>query len=112
MALSIPGFFDCEKIDQQLGDNYWSPIDIVRINDTIIRAAAFKGEYHWHSHEGEDEGFLVIKGSIVIDLEDRSIELSEGQGYVVPKGVQHRPRAEERALVLLIEPAQLISTGS
>ncbi len=108
----LKALFNLEAIDQQLGDTFWSPIEVARFNDTVIRAAAFKGEYHWHSHEHEDECFLVMKGSIIIDMETGSVALHEGEGYVVPKGTQHRPRAQERAVVLLIEPAKLISTGN
>ncbi len=104
--------FNLEEIDKHLSETYWSPVEVARINDYVIRAAAFKGEYHWHSHEDKDECFLVIKGSIVIDMEDKSVTLHEDDGYVVPKGVKHRPRAEQRAFVLLIEPAALVSTGS
>ncbi len=107
----LKALFNLKNIDQQLGDTYWSPIEVARFNDSIIRAAAFKGEYHWHFHEHEDECFLVVKGSIIIDREGGSVELHEGEGYVVPKGIKHRPRAQERAVVLLIEPAKLISKG-
>ena len=108
--MSLATLFNLEKIDQQIGDKYYEPIEVARMNDFVIRAAAFKGVHHWHSHEHEDECFLVIKGTIVMDTEHESVTLNEGDGYMIPKGVKHCPRAEERALVLLIEPAALVHT--
>lgn len=102
--------YDLSEVDKRLGDVYWSPIDVARINDWVLRAAAIKGEYHWHSHE-DDELFLVYKGDIVIDTEKGPIELKEGQGSVIPKGMKHKPKAHNRAIILMIEPAILKSTG-
>lgn len=102
--------YDLDKIDQKLGDTFWSPVDIAYVNDWVLRAAAFKGEFHWHSHQ-DDEFFLVYKGSIVIETEKGTIELSEGEGTVIPKGLQHKPSATNRALVLMLEPKDLKSTG-
>lgn len=102
--------YDLAEIDRQLGEKYWSPVDVARINDWVLRAAAFKGEYHWHSHE-DDELFLVYKGEIVIDTEKGPIELKEGQGAVIPKKMQHKPRSKERSIILMIEPISLKSTG-
>ncbi len=108
--MTSPTFFNLEKIDQQLGETYYTPIEVARINDFVIRAIACKGEHHWHDHEHEDEGFLVIKGSIVMQTDQETITLNEGDGYVVPRGVKHCPVAQERAIVLLIEPASLVHT--
>ena len=102
--------FDLSAIDQQLGDVYWTPIDVVRMNDWVLRAAAIRGEYHWHAHE-DDELFLVYKGNIVIETEKGPIILKEGQGAVIPKGLSHKPTANERAIILMIEPASLQSKG-
>lgn len=102
--------YNLEEIDKKLGNTFWSPVDVTTVNDWVLRAAAFKGEYHWHSHQ-DDEFFLVYKGSIVIETEQGTVELNEGEGAVVPKGVQHKPRAAERAVVLMFEPARLVSTG-
>jgi mannose-6-phosphate isomerase-like protein (cupin superfamily) len=95
--------YNLAEIDKQLGNSFWSPFDVAHINDWVLRAAAFKGEYHWHSHSF-DELFLVYKGSIVIDTEKGPINLKEGEGAVIPKGVQHKPKAEERAMILMLEP--------
>jgi mannose-6-phosphate isomerase-like protein (cupin superfamily) len=71
-----------------------------------------QGEYHWHHHETEDEFFYVVEGRFLIDLEDRTVELGPRQGFVVPRGVRHRPRAPERTVILLVEPATIVPTGS
>ncbi len=102
---------DLSKLDKELGATYWSPVDVAYINDWVVRMAAFKGEYHWHSHK-DDELFIIYKGSIVIDTENGPLALSEGQVAVIPKGMRHKPKADERALVLMIEPATLQSKGS
>lgn len=102
--------YDLAKVDRELGDNFWSPIDVAQINDWVLRVAAVKGEFHWH-HHNDDEFFLIYKGRIVIDTENGPIELGEGEGTVIPKGVQHKPRAVERAVVLLLEPARVNTKG-
>lgn len=102
--------YDLKSVDKQLGDKYWSPVDVAFINDWVLRAAAVKGEFHWHTH-ADDEFFYIYKGSIVIQTENGDIELSEGQGFVVPRGVRHCPKAAERAVVLLLEPARVNTKG-
>lgn len=102
--------YNLAEIDKQLGDTFWSPIDVADINDWVLRAAAVKGEFHWHSHN-DDEFFLIYKGKITIQTESGNVELFEGEGYVVPKGVKHCPKAEERAVVLLLEPKSLNTKG-
>ncbi len=102
--------YNLDKIDKNLGENYWSPVDVAYINDWVLRAAAVKGEFHWHTHK-DDEYFLIYKGKKTIQTEKGNIELSEGEGYVVPKGIKHCPKAEERAVVLLLEPKKLNSKG-
>lgn len=102
--------YKLEEIDRFLGENYWSPVDVAYINDWVLRAASVKGEFHWHTHK-DDEFFLVYKGKIIIQTENGNIELSEGEGYVVPKGVSHCPISEERAVVLLLEPRSLNTKG-
>ena len=90
----------------------WSPIDIAYINDQVIRAAIFHGEYHWHKHDDEDELFLVHRGSIQIQIKGQdTIELAEGQLCVIPKGVEHKPGADKASVVLMFEPSVLKSTG-
>lgn len=107
---SLAQLYDLSEVDKKLGDTYWSPLDVAFINDWVLRAAAIKGEYHWHSHT-DDELFLVYKGEIVIETEKGTLILKEGQGAVIPKGMQHKPRAEQRAVILMIEPAKLKPSG-
>ncbi len=102
--------YNLSEIDKKLGDNFWKPLDVVKINDWVLRAAAFKGKFHWHKHN-EDEFFLIYKGEIFIDTENGLIKLSKGEGVVIPKGVQHRPRAAKRAVVLMFEPERLDTKG-
>lgn len=102
--------YNLERVDKQLGNKFWSPVDVAYINDWVLRAAAVKGKFHWHTHK-DDEFFLVYKGKITIQTENRNIELSKGEGYVVPKGVKHCPIAKRRAVVLLLEPARLNTKG-
>ena len=99
-----------EKFD--LFDNYWSPRIIGELNGQYVKLAKLKGEMVWHTHEDEDEFFQVIKGRIVIHLKDQSITLNEGECFIVPKGVEHKPEAVEEAHVLLFEPKATAHTGT
>lgn len=92
-------------------EGHYKPGIITTYNDNEVFLAKFKGAFPWHSHVDTDDFFLVIKGVIRIELRDRVVDLSEGEMFVVPKGVEHRPVAEEEALVLLIEPAGEPNTG-
>ncbi|MBT3283203.1 cupin domain-containing protein [Candidatus Bathyarchaeota archaeon] len=90
----------------------WSPVDVAYLNDQVIRAAVFHGDYHWHKHDGEDELFLVYRGEIIIQVKGQEIiELMEGQLCVIPKGVEHKPGSDEPSIVLMFEPSSLKSTG-
>ena len=89
----------------------WQNISLCNINDSVIRLAVVKGEFHWHKHEKEDEFFFVIEGLFIIDLEDKSIELKPKQGFMVPKGVIHKTRAPSRTSVLVIERNTVVPTG-
>lgn len=106
----LPGKYNLEEIDKKLSNNFWSPVDVAHINDWVLRAAAVKGEFHWHTHQ-DDEFFLIYKGKLTIQMKSGNIDLSEGEGYVVPKGVKHCPRADKRTVVLLLEPAKLNTKG-
>jgi mannose-6-phosphate isomerase-like protein (cupin superfamily) len=77
-----------------------------------VRVAIIEGEYHWHKHDQDDEFFYVVEGKLIIDLEDRSVELSPRQGLVVPKGIVHRTRAPQRTVILMVENAGIIPTGN
>lgn len=91
--------------------DYWSPRVIGRLNDQYIKVARLKGEFVWHSHEHEDELFLVVYGRLRIRLENAEIVLGPGDSYVVPRGVSHFPVAEEECGVVLIEPVGTLHTG-
>lgn len=103
--------YNLEEIDKKLGENYWSPVDVAKVNDWMLRAAAFKGDFHWHSHE-HDELFYIYKGTITIDTEQGPIQLHEGQGAVIPKGMKHKPHAEKRAVVLMLDPVEADLKGA
>ena len=92
-------------------DEEWQNISLCNFNDSVIRLAVVKGEFHWHKHEKEDEFFYVIEGLFIIDLEDKSIELKPKQGFMVPKGIMHKTRAPTRTSVLVIEKNTIIPTG-
>ncbi len=89
----------------------WQPKDIVYINDTALRVAKIQGAYDWHTHQHEDEFFLVLKGKIFIDTEEGSIKLGENEGYLVEKGKRHRSRSEKPAWILLIEHIKTKTKG-
>jgi mannose-6-phosphate isomerase-like protein (cupin superfamily) len=76
-----------------------------------VRLGVIRGEYHWHKHDVDDEFFFVVEGKLLIDLEDRTVELSPQQGYVVPRGIVHRTRAPERTVILMMETAGIVPTG-
>ena len=89
----------------------WSPKIIAQMNDYHFKLAKIKGEFIWHKHDETDETFFVIKGNLKILFRDCEINLAEGEIYVVPRGVEHKPVAEEECSILLIEPAGTINTG-
>jgi mannose-6-phosphate isomerase-like protein (cupin superfamily) len=89
----------------------WYNQTLCRANESVVRLGVVQGEYHWHKHDDEDEFFYVVSGHFLIDLEDRTIDLTPGKGVVVPKGVRHRPRAPERTVVLMVEGAGIVPTG-
>ncbi len=89
----------------------WYNQTLCKVNDSVVRLGVMQGEYHWHKHDNDDEFFFVLDGHFIIDLKGESIDLKPQQGYVVPKGVVHRTRAPERAIILMIETAAIIPTG-
>jgi mannose-6-phosphate isomerase-like protein (cupin superfamily) len=89
----------------------WWNQSLCVVNDSVARIGVFHGEFHWHKHDKEDELFFVLEGTLLLDLEGRTVELKPRQGMVVPRGVMHRTRARERTVVLMVEPAGVIPTG-
>jgi mannose-6-phosphate isomerase-like protein (cupin superfamily) len=91
---------------------HWSPKIVAELNGQHVKVVKFQGPFDWHHHEHEDELFLVVRGRFVMELRDRSIPLAEGELVVIPRGVEHRPVAEEEVHVLLFEPAGTLNTGN
>ncbi len=89
----------------------WYNQTLCQVNESVVRMGVIQGDYHWHKHDDEDEFFYVVEGKFLIDLEGRTVELERGQGFVVPKGTMHRPRAPERTVILMVEGAGIIPTG-
>lgn len=81
----------------------WFNTNLSQVNDSLVRLGIFEGEFHWHHHDNEDEFFYVISGRLLLDLQDGTIEVNQYQAYAVPKGVEHRTRAKEKTVVLMVE---------
>jgi mannose-6-phosphate isomerase-like protein (cupin superfamily) len=89
----------------------WFNQTLTRVNDSVVRLGILHGEFHWHKHDEEDEFFYVVEGTLLIDLEGRTVALDPKQGMTVPRGVLHRTRAPDRAVVLMVEGAGVVPTG-
>src|SRR3954468_24300156 len=90
----------------------WWNQTLCKVNDSVVRLGVVQGEYHWHKHDTEDEFFYVIEGRFLIDLEGETIDLGPRQGFVVPRGVMRPPRAPGRTIILMVEPATIVPTGT
>ena len=102
--IDIKRKFDCFR-------EQWQPKVIAEMNDYQFKVVRLQGEFVWHDHQDTDETFIVLEGSLRIDFRDGSVNLSAGEMFVVPKGVEHRPCAESEAKVMLIEPRGVRNTG-
>jgi mannose-6-phosphate isomerase-like protein (cupin superfamily) len=104
---------DKVNLAEKLGqiDEAYKPKVVATYNDNKLVLCKAKGEFVWHKHDDTDDCFLVLKGRLVIQLRDRDVELNEGEMFVVPRGVEHCPRADEEAEILLIEPIGTVNTG-
>jgi mannose-6-phosphate isomerase-like protein (cupin superfamily) len=91
--------------------DHWQPKIVGELNGQLVKLVKFAGEFLWHKHDHEDELFLVVKGRFRMEFRDRHVWLEEGEMIIVPRGVEHRPVAEEEAHVLLFEPASTLNTG-
>ncbi len=89
----------------------WFNQTLCQVNDAVVRLGVLQGEFHWHKHDTQDEFFYVVEGKLIIELEGKSVELGSMQGFTVPMGVQHRPLAPEKTIVLMIERADVNATG-
>ena len=90
---------------------HWTPKVIAEMNDYQFKLVKIQGEFVWHNHSDTDEVFIVIEGSMKIEFDEETVELNEGEMYVVPKGVQHKPYAEQECKVMLVEPKGVVNTG-
>ena len=102
------------NIDEKLAlfSDYWSPKIVGSLNGQHVKLAKLKGEFVWHHHENEDELFLVIKGSLIMEFRNESVEINENEFIIVPKGVEHRPIAKEEVSIMLFEPESTLNTGN
>ena len=91
---------------------YWKPYIAAELNGQLVKLDKLKGEFIWHHHENEDEMFLVVKGRFRIEFRDKTVWLEEGEFIVVPRGVEHKPVADEEAWILLFEPGSTLNTGN
>jgi mannose-6-phosphate isomerase-like protein (cupin superfamily) len=94
-----------------LFSDHWNPRIVGELNGQHVKLAKFQGEFVWHNHAEEDEMFLVLRGSFRMDFRDHSVTLNQGDFIIVPRGVEHRPAAEQEVEVMLFEPAQIKHTG-
>lgn len=93
-------------------NDYWNPRIAAELNGQQIKFAKLKGEFIWHKHDNEDEMFFVVKGRLKIEFRDKSVILNENEFLVIPKGVEHKPIAEEEVHLILFEPASTLNTGN
>jgi len=89
----------------------WFNQTLTKVNNSVVRIGIVEGEYHWHKHDNDDEFFFVLEGKLLIDLEDKTIELDPMQGVTITKGVRHRPRAPRKTVMLMVETSAIIPTG-
>ncbi len=105
-----------EKINiaQKFGlfDDHWSPRIVAELNGQHVKLAKLEGPFVWHHHEDEDELFLIVRGRLKMELRDGDVMLEEGEMLVVPRGVEHRPVAEEEVWLMMFEPASTLNTGN
>lgn len=101
---------DVQKLVDACTDQWYNQT-LCRVNESVVRLGIVEGEYHWHAHSDLDEFFYVVDGRFFIDLEDRTVDLRPKQGFVVPKGVRHRPRAPKRTVILMVEGEGIVPTG-
>jgi mannose-6-phosphate isomerase-like protein (cupin superfamily) len=104
---------EVRRLEEEFGRvrDLWSPKVVARVNDQYVKVAKVRGEFVWHRHEHEDELFWVVKGSLRLRFEDGEAALGPGDLYVVPKGVLHKPEADEECWLVLVEPVETRHTG-
>jgi mannose-6-phosphate isomerase-like protein (cupin superfamily) len=110
-VLSMPDVVSPQQIASSLTE-HWSPRVVAELDDSFVKVAKVQGSLTWHSHDNEDELFYILKGSLTIEMEDKTVVLREGDAYVVPKGVRHNPIAEHECHIMLIERKSTLHTGT
>lgn len=90
----------------------WFNQTLTKVNESVVRIGIVQGEYHWHKHDNDDEFFFVLEGQLLIDLEDRTIELNPNQGVTISRGILHRPRAPQKTVMLMVETSEIQPTGN
>lgn len=100
-----------EKALSDAAPHKWFNQTLCQVNGSVVRVGVVEGEYHWHKHDDDDEFFYVVEGKLLIDLEDRTVELQPRQGFVVSHGIVHRTRAPQRTVMLMVENAGIVPTG-
>ena len=101
------------SIEEQLNTlvDYWNPLIVGELNDQVVKVAKLKGEFVMHHHEDEDEMFMVVQGNLIIEFEGYSKKIEKGEFIIIPKGIKHKPVAEDEVHVLLFEPKSTLNTG-
>jgi mannose-6-phosphate isomerase-like protein (cupin superfamily) len=107
------GGMDPVNIDAMLArfSEHWQPKRIAQVNDYDVRIVKLQGEFTWHQHDDTDELFLVLSGELIIQMRDRNVVLGPREVFVVPRGVEHCPRADVETAALLLEPSSVVNTG-
>ena len=95
-----------------LFNDHWSPKIVGELNGQQVKLVKLEGEFVWHKHDNEDELFFVVKGGFTMELRDQNIKLNEGEFLIIPKGVEHKPVAENEAWIMLFEPSATLNTGN
>lgn len=101
---------DVPQIAKECTDK-WFNQSLTKVNNSVVRVGIVEGEYHWHKHDNDDEFFFVLDGQLLVDLEDKTIELNPNQGVTISKGVMHRPRAPKKTVMLMVETSAIQPTG-
>jgi len=101
---------DINRMIRECSDK-WFNQTLTKVNDSVVRIGIVEGEYHWHKHDNDDEFFYVLQGQLLVDLEDRTVELNPNEGLTIPKGVVHRTRAPKKTVMLMVETSAIQPTG-
>jgi mannose-6-phosphate isomerase-like protein (cupin superfamily) len=101
---------DVPRIISECKDKWYNET-LTQVNNSVVRIGIVEGEYHWHKHDNDDEFFFVLDGKLLIDLEDKTIELNPFEGFTIPKGIIHRTRALQKTIMLMVETKEIQPTG-